>query len=318
MVQPLLRRALSNKLDEIIKKPLRSLSTSSNLNSDEKPWYYDDPSQIIHGITSRDIDNDPALATYLATNFSEPLPSLQTVKEIEEEKAESKTKTDSDPLLALNIRRLRCHPRNKINESGSRVCQKMREKDGLIPGLIYGGDKNLGIASKDFSVSRVSVKTPFNEIQRERDRYHHDFECRVYELTVEDKASGDIISTHRVVPCDVNMHPVLNKAYCVNYLRYYPGRPLKIPIKYINEEESPALKRGGFIIPINRHLKCIVDDGVAIPEFIELDCTGAKPKEKMRMDRLIIPDGLTVSKDIDKKDFLVGPVFGRGINDDEV
>lgn len=292
---------------------IRSSTTkSASLSTQAKPWYYDNPSQIVAGTTTEDLENNPVLAEYFAHNFSEPPPSVQSLKLENNKSSEEEEALKDDPLAALNIRRLKCHPRDRQTEDGSRVCRRMREIDRMIPGLLYGADPIAGISSADKTDSRVWVKTPLSEIQRERDRYHHHFESRVYELTMEDPDSGDVISTQRVVPSDVNMHPVLNKAYCVNYLRYHPGRVLSIPIQYINEEESPALKRGGFIVPINRYLKCIVDEGVPIPESIELDCTGIRLKEKVRMDRLIIPDGVRVSKSVNQKDFLVGPVMGRG------
>ena len=79
---------------------------------------------------------------------------------------------------------------------------------------------------------------------------------------------------------------------------------------YINEEESPAMKRGGFIAPVNRYVPCLVEDGVKIPDGIELDCTGATLKEVIRRDRLIFPDGVIPGKKV-KDDFLIGTIFGR-------
>jgi len=295
---------------------LEEFLESRNKPSDK--WYYDNPSRLVDGVTSEQLDQDPDLAAYFAANFSRPLP---TVRQVRKEKTERVRKTkstegikdddDGDPLARLNIRRLVCFPRDHVYEEGSRKSRQLRVKHKLIPGIIYGGDKNLGIDKNDRR-HNVWVKTPLPEIQRERDRYRHDFESRVYELTVVNQESrDDVISTHRVVPCNVQMHPWLNKPYCVNYLRYYPGRVLKIPIRTINEDDSPGLKRGGFVVPIHRHLECIVEDGVPIPETIDCDCTGASIKDKLRIDRLIIPDGVKVNKNVNQTDFLVGPVFGR-------
>ena len=290
-------------------------SMSSQATS--KPWYHDNPSTIVSGVTSEDLDNDPNLAEFFASNFPKPPFYLEeSYKKDEQLSLDNKKveKNQDSSLLRLNIRSLKCYGRDRNAEMGSGVCRKMREFDKLIPGLIFGSDNTLGISILNGSESRIWIKTPRNEIQRERDRYNHDFESRVYELAVVDPSSEEPISTHRVVPI-VNMHPVLNKPYCVNYLRYYPGRVLDVPIKYINEEESPILKRGGFIVPINKTVKCIVEDEVPIPDYIELDCTGVILKEKLRMDRLIFPDGVSPSKK-NPKDFLAGPVFGRGIKDD--
>jgi large subunit ribosomal protein L25 len=161
----------------------------------------------------------------------------------------------------------------------------------------------------------VLVLTPHNEIHRERDLWRRYFSSRVYDLTVysskEEKEAGADGEVVRVIPRDVHLHPIKNNVYCVNYLRYYPGRPIDIPIKYVNEEESPVLKRGGFIVPIHRQLKCIIDDGVPIPEYLELDCTGAKTKEKLGLNRIAIPDGVQLVKNINTTTWFHGSVFGK-------
>ena len=84
-----------------------------------------------------------------------------------------------------------------------------------------------------------------------------------------------------------------------------------------NIEESPALRRDGFIIPVSKHIECIVEDGVPIPDEVEVDCTGVVLKEVLRMDRLIFPDGVTPTKRVDPEKFVVGPVIGgRGAGND--
>jgi large subunit ribosomal protein L25 len=112
------------------------------------------------------------------------------------------------------------------------------------------------------------------------------------------------------MPRDVQRHPVQGKIYCANFVRYHAGRSLKLPIVYINEEESPALKRDGYIVPVNKYIECFVEEGVPIPEAIELECTGVLIKDVLRMDRLIFPDGVRPSDRINVENWVVGPVFG--------
>jgi hypothetical protein len=106
---------------------------------------------------------------------------------------------------------------------------------------------------------------------------------------------------------------VQSSIYCANFCRYHAGRPIKLPIIQINEEESPALKREGFIVPIQRYVECIVEDGVSIPEALELECTGMVTKEVIRLDRIILPDGIQVSDHVRKRgdEFIIGVVFGK-------
>eukprot|EP00587_Corethron_hystrix_P013808 CAMPEP_0113304114 /NCGR_PEP_ID=MMETSP0010_2-20120614/4246_1 /TAXON_ID=216773 ORGANISM="Corethron hystrix, Strain 308" /NCGR_SAMPLE_ID=MMETSP0010_2 /ASSEMBLY_ACC=CAM_ASM_000155 /LENGTH=155 /DNA_ID=CAMNT_0000158219 /DNA_START=425 /DNA_END=892 /DNA_ORIENTATION=+ /assembly_acc=CAM_ASM_000155 len=132
------------------------------------------------------------------------------------------------------------------------------------------------------------------------------FESCVYDLTIEDDGS-----VHRVMPRHVKTDPIRDdEIWCCNFLRYYPGREIEIRLKYVNEDASPVMKRGAFIIKQNRYVPVTVEDGVPVPEFIEVDCSGLQLKDTVRLDRLIIPDGVKTCKKV-KSDFLVGSVYGR-------
>jgi large subunit ribosomal protein L25 len=238
------------------------------------------------------------LAAYFAANFPEEEPVMmgQPVDKGEE-------------VLSLNIRQLSCLKRDPEDEEGSRGSRRVRY-ERFIPGLIYGGDPTLGISSNDAG-SEIFIKTPWTLLQRELDLYHRNFESHVYHLTVYEDPEDTVGTVHRVMPRDVQRHPIQRTIYCSNFLRYFPGRPIKIPIVYINEEESPVLKRGGFIAPINRHLEVVIEDGVPIPERLELECTGLKIKQVLRSERIILPDGVKPSPRVNLDKFLVGTVFGK-------
>jgi len=204
---------------------------------------------------------------------------------------------------SLNIRVLRTYLRSQ-GESSKRL-----RYNGIIPGILYGSDPSSEILSSDPS-SSILLQTPWSELQRELDRYHRRFESHVYDLSVfenEDDTEGTV---HRVVPSSIQRHPVKGSIYCANFLRYHAGRPLKIPLTYVNEEESPALKRDGFIIPVKKHVECFVEEGVTIPDAIEVECTGLQVKDIVRMDRLIFPDGVKPIDKLNRDAFEVGPVRG--------
>jgi large subunit ribosomal protein L25 len=264
---------------------------------------YEDPSRYVQGVTNEDLANDPVLAAFFQVNFPTDEPRLMGQQQGEEKVDES-----------LNIRTLSCLLRDPKHEEGSRTCQRLRS-ERFIPGLLYGGDPTLGIYSHDAS-SQIFIKTPWTLLQRELDLYHRNFECRVYDLTVYEDEEDTEGTVHRVLPRDVQRHPVQSTVFCANFLRYFPGRPIKIPIVYVNEEESPALKRGGFLAPISRHVECIVQDGVPIPEKLELECTGLRVKDVVRMERIVFPDGVKPSKNVNMDQFLVGTVFGKRMMDE--
>lgn len=318
-------------MSRIANQRLRRFSSSGEASASK----LDDVSKLVSGLTQEDVDANPQIAEFLQANFDNDNDSLDDGFVIPDEILKQFGVTDSDfppnkrgeeeygaPKVdrglgtasqqALNIRTLHTHLRH---EEGSNACRRLRY-DKMIPGMLYGSDPMNGIASNS-TESRKMLKTPWPELQRELDRFHRRFESRVYDLTVYEDESDTEGTVHRVLPRSVQRHPVQGSIYCANFLRYFPGRPIKIPIVYINTEESPALKRDGFIIPVSKHIECFIEDGVAIPEAIELECTGVVLKEVLRMDRLIFPDGVRATDRVDQENFVVGPVVGgRGAGAD--
>ncbi|KAL3936371.1 MAG: hypothetical protein SGBAC_008299 [Bacillariaceae sp.] len=296
----------------------------------------EDVTQLVSGLTQEAVDADPSIAAFLEANFGSTEDSTNDgflipdevldqlgVADIELPEKKGKGSEYGAPKIdkglgdeaqqALNIRTLQTYIRE---EEGSNACRRLRY-DKMIPGMLYGSDPNLGVLSNT-AESKTMLKTPWPTLQRELDRFHRRFESRVYDLTVFEDESDTEGTVHRVVPRNVQRHPVQGAIYCANFVRYHPGRPLKVPIVFANIEESPALRRDGFIIPVSKHIECIVEDGTPIPDQIELDCTGVVLKEVLRMDRLVFPDGVNPTKRVDRENFVVGPVVGgRGASEDD-
>jgi ribosomal protein L25 (general stress protein Ctc) len=294
------------------------------------------PEKLVSGLTSQQVEASPEIAEFLKANFGQDDDAItdgyvippEILKEygIELEQTAEETIRAYDVVKvdaglgtaeqqAMNMRTMHTYLRQ---EEGTNQCNRLRYHK-LIPGMLYGSDSNQGISSLDKS-TRIMIKTPWAELQRELDRFHRSFESRVYDLTIYEDETDTEGTVHPVIPRDVQRHPVQGKVYCSNFLRYYPGRPVKIPIVYINTEESPALKRNGFIVPVNKFVECIVEDGVPVPGALELECTGVMIKDVIRIDRIIFPDGVRPSDRVDVEKFLVGPVQGgRGAaaDDDE-
>jgi len=275
-----------------------------------------DPSQFVAGVTNVDLDTNPLYKSYFEANFSpfrKPKPENDEETEDNQNTSASQVNEKENKLIPMtssldNIRQLWCYRRR---EEGTRSCNTLRGDRRLIPGIIYGSDPTKNIKSLD-AASKILVKTPWNQVQKEFDRFtYHRFECKVYDLTVYENKDDTMGTVHRVTPRNVQHHPIKNNVYCVNYLRYFPGKPISLPIVYINEEESAVLKRGGFIAPVSRYVSCVIDSGVPIPTHLELECTGLKLKDVVRLDRIIFPQGVHASKHVNPKTFLVGTVFGR-------
>ncbi|GKY96972.1 hypothetical protein MPSEU_000656100 [Mayamaea pseudoterrestris] len=292
----------------------RWLATANSSNSPLR--HLPDPGKLVTGLTYETINSSPNVREYMEANFPD---SFKEDGEDDEGNLSGEQAAINDSFARVdnaaythyprNIRPISCYTRTK---EGSR-CSTYLRRNNLIPGILYGSDPTKGILSNQ-PLSKLVVQTQSRELQRELDRYHHHFESRVYNLTVYEHPEATEGTVHCVMPKNLQRHPVHGaQIYCVNYLRYHAGRPIKLPIAYINEEESPALKRDGFIVPIQRYIECFVDAGVDIPEKLELECTGLKVKEVIRLDRLILPEGVRYSDRVIKHgdEFILGVVFGR-------
>jgi large subunit ribosomal protein L25 len=306
---------------------IRSASASSSSSSLKNKL--GDPGKLVAGLSVEDVESNPEISDFMRSNFggdktgdettiTSGIPiSAELLREfgIEDDVAATSNKKYGDPRLdaglgnaeqeSLNIRVLKTYSRS---EDGSRVCRNLRY-NSMIPGILFGSDPTSQILSSNSS-SKVLLKTPWPELQRELDRYHRRFESRVYDLTVFEDESDTEGTVHRVVPSSVQRHPVQGIIYCANFLRYHAGRPLKIPFTYVNKEESPALKRDGFIIPVKKFVACFVEEGVPIPDALEVECTGLQVKDVIRMDRLIFPEGVRPIDNLDLENFVIGPVRG--------
>jgi large subunit ribosomal protein L25 len=319
----------------IQKVAIRRLATPARWFSSVKVSPNFDPSKLVQGMTKERMDKDPELAEYMKANYPEAFATDgegATDDDIEINFSEllgRKSDLDDDKFVAYEkkvpivyprgIRPLTTYQRDPHRDDGTRNSKRLRYHEGLIPGLLYGGDPFLGIHSHR-PESKIFVKTPWNFLQSELDRYHRSFESRVYDLTLlsgPDDDTGGVV--HRVTPQNVQRHPVMSTIYCVNFLRYHPNRPLKIPIRFINQEESVALKRDGYIVPMRRYAECLIEDGVDIPESIDVECTGLRVRQVIRLKDLIIPDGVRISKRVLKRadDFVVGIVYGKGQGEEE-
>lgn len=347
---------------------------------------YAQPNQYVTGVTSDQMEANQAMRDWYTANFPSWKEDPETIIVTEEINTEASAAADEDSeegeeitsnphaitlppeLTKRNIRPLVAYLRDPENETGTRNCDRLRNPGPndddfpLVPGILHGSDPTSNILSIDAD-SKLLVKTPWFEIQRELDRYasgrNGSFENRVYALTIfheKDAYVGyhqsvrklnqddttyhlneetmevteipgsppeelpertPIVENVLVIPTDLQLHPVAHSALCVNFIRYHAKKPIKIPIRTVNEEESPAMKRGGFIAFVNTFVECLVEEGGVIPERIELECSGLRQKDVVRRERLIIPEGVVVHPRV-REDFLVGTVFGaKGVGADE-
>lgn len=171
---------------------------------------------------------------------------------------------------------LAAEPRARIGKGASRAARR----EGRVPAVIYGaGEAPLSI--------HIEEKALVKQLQTGH------FMTSVVELSVEGKA-------HRALPRDVQYHPVTDRPIHVDFLRVAADTmvAVEVPVRFVNEEASPGLKRGG-VLNIVRHeveLRCPAGE---IPEELVVDLTGFEVGDSIHISVVALPAGVKPTIDRD-------------------
>ncbi len=155
---------------------------------------------------------------------------------------------------------------------------------GNVPGVIYGGkDKNENIF--------VSKKILNNFLEKDN------FLSNIINLKIEGKDQN-------VLPREVKFDILSDEPTHVDFLRIVKGGKviLQIPVKFINSDKSPGLKRGGVLNIVRRkvELKCPTEN---IPNELVVDLDGVDIGQSFKISAIKLPEN--VHPTIQGRDFVV-------------
>lgn len=171
---------------------------------------------------------------------------------------------------------------------GKGAASKIR-REGNIPAVIYG-DK------KPPEPITVIYKEIWKQLQT------GNFLSTVYTVDVAGKKT-------QVIPRDIQLDPVRDFPMHVDFLRVSKNAKLavEITVNFINEEESPGLKRGG-VLNIVRHEVELSCPATSIPESIEIDLTGRDIGDTIHISDVKLPEGVTPT--ITDRNFTIATIAG--------
>jgi large subunit ribosomal protein L25 len=149
--------------------------------------------------------------------------------------------------------------------TGKGAARKAR-REGLVPGVVYGG-------GQDPQAINVKYNVLFKMVKAGR------FLSTLFNLKIEGQEDVRVIcrNVQRHIVKDLPTHLDLMR------LRRSSRVNLFIPVEFINEEDSPGLKRGGVLTVVRTE--------------VELKVTASDIPEKLvaNLDGLDIGDGITIS-----------------------
>ena len=174
----------------------------------------------------------------------------------------------------------------KRTTASSGQVNKLRS-EGFIPAVLYGGKKdNLNISLKKLHLSDI-IKT-------------ETFMSKVVELDVDG-------SPEKVLPRDITYDPISDEPIHIDFMRIVKGSQLilQIPVKFINTEKSPGLKKGGVLNTVRRkvELRCPAEN---IPTELVVDLDNLDIGASIKISSISLPENVVPT--IQGRDFVVATV----------
>ena len=158
---------------------------------------------------------------------------------------------------------------------------------GIIPAIVYGGSTK----NQKISLNKKNIK---NLIEKEN------FLSNIISLNVDGKLEN-------VLPKEIAWDPITDEPIHVDFLRIVKGAIviLEVPVKFINNDKSPGIKRGGVLNIVRRkvELKCPTEN---IPDEIIVDLDNIEIYTSLKISSVKLPEGVTPT--INDRDFVIGTV----------
>jgi large subunit ribosomal protein L25 len=178
---------------------------------------------------------------------------------------------------------LSAETRERAGKGASRVLRR----EGRVPAVVYGNNEEpLSIHLEEKAlVKALSTGHFMNSI-------------------VMIDAGG---SPARTLPKDVQFHPVSDRPLHVDFLRVseHAKVTVAVPIKFVDEEDSRGIKRGGVLNAVRHELE-LVCDAAEIPEEVEISLAGMDIGDSLHISAVTLPKGTESA--ITDRDFTIATI----------
>lgn len=159
--------------------------------------------------------------------------------------------------------------------SGTGAARATR-REGLVPGVVYGSNKEPNLIAVD---PRVLI----------REMYKPGFFSRLFTLSLAGKEEY-------VLAKDIQLHPVSDAPMHIDFQRVSKDAKIHInlPISFINEDKCPGVKKGG-IVNVVHHALEVICPANAIPEQLVVDLSGMEIGQAVHIADLKLPKNVVAA-----------------------
>ncbi|HEV2817291.1 MAG TPA: 50S ribosomal protein L25/general stress protein Ctc [Allosphingosinicella sp.] len=175
----------------------------------------------------------------------------------------------------------------ETRERAGKGAARMLRREGRVPAVVYGNkEEPLAIHLEEKLLVRALATGHFMN------------------SVVMIEAGG---ATTRTLPKDVQFDPVSDRPLHVDFLRIseHAKVTVAVPIRFVDEEESKGLKRGGVLNAVRHDLE-LVCDAAEIPEAVEVSLAGLDIGDSLHISQVTLPPGTESA--ITDRDFTVATI----------
>ena len=163
---------------------------------------------------------------------------------------------------------------NTRKEQGSGASRRLR-RAGLVPGIVYGGK---------------GAATP---VSIEHNPLYHSLRVEAFHSSILDMDLDG--ARERVLLRDVQWHAYKPQVVHIDFQRVAADEKItvKVPLHFVNQEISPAVKLSGGIVGhvVNEvEISCLPDD---LPSFMEVDLANLEAGTAVHFSESAFPTGVT-------------------------
>ena len=178
---------------------------------------------------------------------------------------------------------------------------RQARRDGLVPGIVYGGEKE-----------PLPINIPFNVLLKRLKAGR--FLSTLFNLKVEGQDDVRVIcrGVQRDVVKDLPTH--------VDFMRLHRTSriTLLIPVEIVGEEVAPGVKKGGVVTHVRTEVELMVTAG-DIPDHITLDVSAGNIGDVYHISDITLPKG---TKAVIERDFVIANIaapasLGGGSSDED-
>ena len=161
----------------------------------------------------------------------------------------------------------------KREEQGTGASRRLR-KEGVLPGIVYGGDKE-----------PVSIKLDQNTI-------YYAIADETFHATIHELEVDGVVE--QVVLRDFQLHAFKQLVMHADFQRVSEDEKVTVyvPLRFENAANSPAVKLSGArVSPVMKSLEvtCLPKD---LPESITVDLGHMVPKQTVFLEEISLPEGV--------------------------